>query len=379
MRRERLAAVTFLGLIVRNLLRQRVRAVLTLLGISLGITTVVALGTITSGLKQTASGFLRAAGSDFVVAQEGAADLSFSTIPVERLAPLVEVPGVADVRPLLLHITTAGGNPYFFLIGVEDPVLARHPPALVAGRLLAPGSSDEIVLGTRAAAGLGVAVGDRTTISGQTFTVVGTFRSEVVWEDGGGYAPLATVQTIAAKPATVSVASVYVAPGADPVAVAARIEADVAGLVTIATADEYGKVDQGFAILDGANAAISLLAVLLGGIGVMNTMVMSIFERTREIGVLRAVGWTGRRVLAMVVLESLLLCLLAAAVGSLAGIGASRLVLLLPAVEGFIVPAYPLSVFRQALLVGVGVGLAGAAYPALRAARLLPMEALRYE
>ena len=111
----------------------------------------------------------------------------------------------------------------------------------------------------------------------------------------------------------------------------------------------------------------------------MNTMIMSVFERTREIGILRAVGWRGSRILRMVLLESLFLCLIASVIGTLIGVLASRAVLRVPAVASFLTPAYSADVFLRALLVGVVVAVAGALYPAFRAVRLSPLEALRHE
>jgi putative ABC transport system permease protein len=118
---------------------------------------------------------------------------------------------------------------------------------------------------------------------------------------------------------------------------------------------------------------------VIGAIGVMNTMIMSVFERTREIGILRAVGWRGSRILRMIVLESLGLCLVAAGVGVGLGILASRAILVVPAISAFLDPEYATDVFVRALAVAVVVALVGAIYPALRAVRLSPMEALRHE
>jgi putative ABC transport system permease protein len=111
----------------------------------------------------------------------------------------------------------------------------------------------------------------------------------------------------------------------------------------------------------------------------MNTMIMSVFERTREIGVLRAVGWKASRIVRMVLFESVALCVVAAGFGVLLGLLATRAILLVPAVSSFLTPSYSASVFVRALAVSLAVALVGALYPAFRAVRLSPMEALRYE
>lgn len=371
--------MSFAALVVKNLLRQRVRAGLTLIGISLGIATIVALGVITSGLKGTAGAFVTSRGADFMLAQKGAADLSFSVIPASEIDEVRNVTGVATARGGLFHITRAGNNPYFLMLGMSATDLAESKPSLIQGRYFNLGAEREIVLGRGASGNLNAGVGDTVVIDTVQFTVVGIYTSEVLWEESGAFAPLATVQAMANREDAVSVIHVTVAEGSSVDEVADRIEAMVPGLVAIVTAEDIGQVDSGYGLIDAANIAISGLAIVIGGIGVMNTMVMAIFERTREIGVLRAVGWSGRRVVGMILTEALILCLGAAAAGSLLGVVVSRAALLSPGVSGLLEPDYDPAIFAQALVVAFAVALAGAIYPAFRAVRLTPMEALRYE
>lgn len=181
------------------------------------------------------------------------------------------------------------------------------------------------------------------------------------------------------KPGVITTALVRMTPGTDPEQLERSIERAQPEVAVIRNQSQYSEVDQGFQMIDAMNLAISLLAVGIGAIGVMNTMVMSVFERTREIGVLRAVGWDGGRILRMVVGESLILCVIAMFVGSLLGVLATRAVLLSKTVSSFLEPEYTAAVFGKALLVAIVVALAGAAYPTYRAIRLTPMEALRHE
>jgi putative ABC transport system permease protein len=108
-------------------------------------------------------------------------------------------------------------------------------------------------------------------------------------------------------------------------------------------------------------------------------MLMSVFERTREIGVLRALGWRRRRVLGMIMREALLLGLM----GGLTGIGVSMilvyLIKLAPMVGAMFAASWDLEIFARAILIAVLLGLVGGLYPAYRATKLQPVEALRYE
>jgi putative ABC transport system permease protein len=371
--------VSFIELIVRNLIRQRVRTALTVLGISIGIMTVVTLGVITEGMKATMSDMLRAGGADFLVAQQGAADLSFSTVTTDEWQQVAARDDVLWAHGQLMHVIRVGSNPFFVLSGIRPADLAESPPELVAGQLLPAGAPDAIVLGEGAAGNLGATVGDTVTLDDNAFHVVGIYRTGTVWQDNGAFAELGRVQDLAGKPGIVTMVYVKVVPGADPLAVAAGIESSSEQVAAITSVADFGEVDQGSQMIDSANLAISILAVGIGAIGVMNTMIMSVFERTREIGILRAVGWSGRRILRLILGESLILCLIAAAVGLLLGVLATRALLMVQTIGMFLEPQYSLAIALRALGVAIIVAIAGAVYPSLRAVRLTPMEALRHE
>ncbi len=371
--------MSFVALIIKNLVRQRIRTGLTVLGISIGITTVVALGVVTNSFKASAGELIRLGGADFMVAQKGAADLSFSVVPQEDVAALAAYPGVARAEGMLFHITRVGSNPYFITMGLTAEDLAMNPPPLIEGTLWGAGATNELILGKRAAADLGAGAGDVVTIDDRPFRVTGIYKTGELYQDGGAYAPLATMQDLGAKTGVVTAVFITAERGVDVRTLADSIEKKFPSLATISDVSEYGKVDQGLQFMDAANLAISVLAVGIGAIGVMNTMVMSVLERTREIGILRAVGWSGRRILRMIIGESLLLCVIAAFVGTALGVLATRAILLIDIVRNLLEPQYTLDVFIRALVVAVVVALLGAIYPAFRAVRLTPMGALRYE
>jgi putative ABC transport system permease protein len=125
--------------------------------------------------------------------------------------------------------------------------------------------------------------------------------------------------------------------------------------------------------------ALSFLTILVGGVGVLNTMLMAVHERTREIGVLRAVGWRRRKVLGMILKESVLLAMLGGAAGIIFAVFLVWSLNLIPLMGGLLAPSWQWDVFARAILVALLLGLIGGLYPAYRATRMQPVEALRYE
>jgi putative ABC transport system permease protein len=157
-----------------------------------------------------------------------------------------------------------------------------------------------------------------------------------------------------------------------------QLEAAFPGL-DVSLTSEIAESMSDFQVMEQLMTQVSVLALLVGGLGMLNTMLMSVLERTREIGVLRALGWRKRRVLAMILRESLVLGAVGGVCGIIMGLALGRLIGLAEGMWGSMEMAYTPLIFAQAAVVALIAGVAGGLYPAWRATRMPPVEALRYE
>ncbi len=372
--------MSFGMLILKNLWRQKIRNLLTLLGVSLGVATILALGLVMNGFEQSLGATLRSGQADFSIVNAQAPAILFSVIEESKLTEIRDLTGVERAVGVLFTLARFQTNPYFVLIGVHPEDLLFVGVRLIEGRAFPPDSEDEILFGKTAALSAKVRAGERVTISGRSFRIVGIYETGNVWEDGGAFLALRTLQAWQRRQGEVAGILVKVTPEASVEAVAREIERRYPNeLVTMRSVEESQRVVRSLGIMRAVSWAVSLLALLIGGIGVLNTMIMAVYERTREIGILRAVGWRRWRILNLILGESLAIALLAAGVGFAAGVLAVNGLLLLPWAKGLIALAYSLPLFLQALGIALGVGLAGGLYPAWRASRITPTAALRYE
>jgi ABC-type antimicrobial peptide transport system permease subunit len=360
---------------LRNVLRQPTRTILTVVGIGIAMMAIVLLGAMGDGLIETVGGLAGGLGAQ-LVGMEAGGSIDLSKIDEDVVQRIGTMPGVRAAEGFLTGYTSVADLPFFVVFGYRPRGLAIREYRIVEGEPLT--TNRQMIMGRVAAENLNLEVGDTMRIFDRAFRIVGIYETGVSFQDGGGVVTLRDAQRLFGQPNKVSFLGIWLDDRAQAEAVIQRVEGRFPE-VDVSRASAFAEDVSDLEALEGMTWGISLMALIVGGLGMMNTMVMSVFERTREIGVLRALGWRRRRVLSMILRESMTLTLLGGVAGSLVGVFLGLVLNTLPVVQSWMQMKYSVGLFAQALVTALGLGVVGGVYPAWWASNLRPVEALRYE
>jgi len=372
-----------LAQILKNLTRRKTRTLLTVLGIAVGVAAIVALGAMGEGLRTGYVSMFSGSGADLVMIQKGSFDITMSGVDQEVMEQVATLPGVRAVNGIVVGNVTAPGAPYFFIFGYDPKGFGIQRFKLVEGQALGAGrntafTSREILLGKQASEALKLKVGEILRLPGGSFRIVGIYATGSGFEDAAAVVSLADAQQLLLKHRQVGVVQIKLKDPRQIETVRARLERLYPKL-TVSQSSQAANQQQMVAYMQGFAWGIALLAVIIGGIGMMNTVMMSAFERTGEIGTLRAMGWSRARVLVMVLGESVSLGVIGGALGCALGAALIAPMSQSAALAAFMQGRVTLPLLAQGMVTAMVLGGVGGLYPAWWASKLLPVEALRYE
>lgn len=372
--------MTFVGLIARNIASRPLRAVLTASAVAIGVMAVVALGVLTTSLKETATQILDVGNADFTIAQRNASDIINGTISEEDIAAIGQIPGVERaVGALISTDAYDADNPLVIEVGLAPEDQGPFGVNILDGESYGADATDQVMLGYVLAKQIGKTVGDTVTVDGHDYEVTGLYRTNISFGNSTMMFPLAYLQGANRLSGQVTLGFVQVEPGAAIKEVRAAIDDGFRQLTTIESAEDFGRADRNLTLISAANTGGSLLAGLIAITGVLNTSLLSFFERIREFGIYRSIGWSRFRVIALVIGEAVIVSIAGAAIGVFLGWVAINVLQNLDQLRGIFKPTYDAAIFWRSLGFGLVVAFFGALYPALRAALVAPITAVRRE
>ena len=388
--------------LLRNLGRRKLRTTLTILGITIGIWALVVFSSMANKINALVQG-----GSVYYADKIIVTDASggaFGNAPMElALVDEIEaIDGVAIAVPqiqMLLDPEDGGGGgfglPDFILgaVGEADAGYEDFEITYAQGRGLTADDEghDRVTLGSDIALETGKAPGDTIEVRGREFQVVGVAAPTLTAPDTTVQMPLSAAQELFAEDLPPVVAEgveagdlvsqvvVYPEDGADIEAIAAEIEREATNTSTLTGAEFDAQVGSTTAIFNAIIIGVAVISLVVGGLSVINTMAMSVAERTREIGIKRAIGGSRGRIIRELLVEAAVIGL----IGGLIGLGLGALVVVLANEAGResgtvlfdLTPGTAVFAVVFSTLLGMIAGVV----PAWSASRLDPVQALRYE
>jgi len=388
---------------LRDLARRPVRTTLTILGITIGIWALVVFGSMANKINAMVEG-----GSSYYADKLSLSDSTgslggFSSAPMSlATADLVrKVDGVDVVRPAVMMLmddqmsTVQMGVPPMITGSVAGSDEGRETfvTNVAQGRKLTPADEGKqvTVLGSDIARKYDKHIGDLISLKGNAFQVVGVLEPTLTAPDQAAEVPLQAAQEmfVLTLPPMVrenltptdlaTTMTVYPKPGVDPEALAQQIEAQVANVAATTGKDFDAQIGSATSILNAILVGIALISLAVGGLSVINTMAMSIAERTREIGIKRAIGGSRVRIVRELVFEAGLIGFLGGAIGLILGAVVVVIANELGRRSGTVLFDLTAGTALVAILFSTILGAVAGFVPAMHAARLDPVSALRYE
>jgi putative ABC transport system permease protein len=361
-------------LVFANLGRRSSRTVLTAAGVAVGVAAVVALLALSAGLNDSAAQFLHLGKADLGLFQHDAGDPTSSVLPLSLLPRVRAQRVVADATPIQLLVGAVKRQSGAIVLGLDPGGFAARQLVITEGRGMTGGQA---LVGDLLAGQLHLRPGATVEIGSRRLPVAGIFHSGLSYEDSGAIVMLRDAQRLAGRtPAEVTTFAVKLRPQT-PIAVGERaLTRALPGLIPIANPGEAVRAGANTVLITKAVLLVVVLALIIGGLTVANTMLAAVLERRRELALLATIGWSAPQLAMLVLAEALAVSMVGTGFGVLLGLAASKLLPGALGLGGFITPTLTAWGMGRAALIGVAIGTLGAIYPIWRVTRMRSVVAL---
>ncbi|HTW91396.1 MAG TPA: ABC transporter permease [bacterium] len=378
----------------KNLIRRKTRSTLTVLGVAIAIAVLYSLFQFQQGYQARLKGELGALGAHVIVVPKGcpyeAATIALHGGKWPRymdeslLAKVKANPGVAEAAGVIMDAVFAPGDKNVILLGIDEDYMKLRPAWRISGHWFAADS--DVIMGSTAAQDAGVKTGDYWVVPEKNVRlhVAGVLSRTNTQDDGFVFLPRKTLQKISGLEGKLVLILIKARHVDQTDALVASLKASEVDMNVFPLSELLGTISSLMASTKVFVSAIILIAVILGGVGVLNTVLMAVFERTREIGMMKAMGGSRGDVFKLVWAETILTTVLGGLAGVAIALVSSRLV---EAIIRGMIPYAPrgslIGFSLPTLLMCVGLslvlGLVAGFYPAFRAASVKPVEAIKAE
>jgi len=366
---------------LRNLKRRLLRTILTSFGITIAISSFIVLVSMSRGVEKAWVNSLLERGVHMLALSREAVEMLTAAIDENLAMDIKNIDGVNDVSGELVNLVKLENDFHALLRGWPKDSFLWDTVQLKAGDIPGPMESHKILIGETISEISDIKVGDTLKIRNEFFIVSGINVPAGTMNNSAIIFHLDTLQKLMEKERKVNEFHLkldHPDNQEEVQRVQERLNQSLPNLAFIMTKEIAEKNDI-LKIFRNVTWATSLVAMFMALFFILNTLLMSVSERTKEIGILNALGWHQNRILLMIVIEGIIMASIGAILGSILGMFSLFWLLELPKLRGFFEPGVSVMMYLEVFLITLFLGIFGSFYPAFRAIRLNPVDSLKYE
>lgn len=373
-------------IVAKTFWHRKLRSLLTILGVGVSIAAFITLVGLSRNLTKTFQKTYQTRGTDLIAIEKGTVDILSSSIDASYTEKVRGLADIEDVNEVLLDFYVYKFKEYVLLYGWDVSSCLFDDLQIVGSRIR---NTDEAIIGSLAAKRLNKKIGDTIKIKNASLLIVGVFRSKSLLEDGAIIMALPKLQAARNVSGKVSMLNIRIKPSTTEASGGGGLQKDIDLM--------QKKISNAFPELEIRNVqsfianntplfmilnftwAISVVAFIIVLLGIMNTTTTSVLERTKEIGILRAIGWSNQRIVRLIVYEAAGFGFLGGVAGIIMGNALMAVLVATPQLRGFMSMSFDFEFMGLALGISIALGVISGLYPGMRALGIEPIKVLRYE